>query len=97
MGVRHAREYSDILVDLKKAIKLIEDSYTFFEMTFVEWNALLIDEQDEVLEALADDVFYGLGEQAEIEVGSATVIYNKDEHKLEIKQGTSIIAEVSLI
>lgn len=97
MGVRHAREYSDILTDLKEAIKKIEDSYTFFEMTFVEWHALSGEEQLEVLEALADDVFFGLGEEPELEVGTAKVIYNKDEHKLEIKKDNSLIAEVSLI
>jgi len=97
MGVRHAREYSDILSDLKDAIKKIEDSYTFFEMSYIEWNALLIDEQEEVLEALADDVFYGLGEEPEIEVGSAKVTYNKEQHKLEIRKDEQLLATVNLI
>lgn len=97
MGVRHAREYSDILTDLKEAIKKIEDSYIFFEMTFVEWKALSTEEQLEVLEALADDVFYGLGEEPEIEVGTAKVIYNKEQHKLEIRKDSSLVAEISLI
>lgn len=97
MGVRHAREYSEILEDLKEAIKKIEDSYTFFEMTYVDWNGLSSDEQLEVLEALADDVFYGLGEEPEIEVGSAKVMYNKAEHKLEIRAGHELLAVVNLI
>lgn len=97
MGVKHAREYSDILVDLKEAIKKIEDSYTFFDMTSVQWQALLLDEQDEVLEALADDVFYGLGEEPVIEVGSAKVTYNNELHVLEVTKDSEVLATVNLI
>lgn len=84
MGVRHAREYSEILQELTTAIALIEDCYLFFEMELAEWEILSVKEQREVLEALADDVFYGLGEEPEIEVGSGTVVYLAPQHLIEI-------------
>lgn len=84
MGVRHAREYSDILQELTAAIAAIEDSYLFFEMEASDWNALSKDEQQEVLEALADDVFYGLGEEEEIAVGSGKVTYVPSLHRIEV-------------
>lgn len=97
MGVRHAREYSDILTDLTKAVGEIKDCYSFFEMEYVEWCSLSKDEQHEVLEALADDVFYGLGEDATIAVGSGVVHYNKDQHVIEVFQNEQVIQIVRLI
>lgn len=84
MGVRHAREYSDILQELTAAIAAIEDSYLFFEMDAADWSALGKEEQQEVLEALADDVFYGLGEDHEIVVGSGKVTYVPPLHRIEV-------------
>jgi hypothetical protein len=84
MGVRHAREYSEILQELTVAIATIEDSYLFFEMEGSDWKALNKEAQKEVLEALADDVFYGLSEDHEIEVGSGKVIYSAPLHRIEV-------------
>lgn len=97
MGVRHAREYSEILQELTTAIASIEDSYTFFEMEQADWAALSKEEQQEVLEALADDVFYGLGEQPEIEVGSGAVVYSAPLHRIEINVRGERLAVVHLI
>jgi len=97
MGVRHAREYSDILRELTTAIATIEDSYLFFEMEHADWKALSSDEQQEVLEALADDVFYGLGEDPEIEVGSGLVVYSAPLHRIEINVRGERLAVVHLI
>lgn len=97
MGVRHAREYKDILRDLTEAVGQIQDCYRFFEMEAIEWKALTADEQHEVLEALADDVFYGLGEEAVIEVGSGTVTYKATHHVIEVKQGDQVSRIVRLI
>lgn len=85
MGVRHAREYSEILQELTEAIAVIDDSYLFFEMEAADWNELDKAEQRDVLEALADDVFYGLGEHYEIAVGSGFVTYVPLLHRIEVK------------
>lgn len=97
MGVRHAREYSEILDELTEAIGKIEDSYRFFEMELLEWNALSTDERKEVLEALADDVFYGLGEESSIEVGSGVVRYKAQQHIIEVEQGDRVSRIVRLV
>ncbi|MEK4248340.1 hypothetical protein [Paenibacillus sp. FSL W7-1287] len=97
MGVRHAREYRDILQELTDAISNIEDCYLFFEMDVEAWNELQGEEKHEVLEALADDVFYGLGEHPEIEVGSGQVIYNSKLHHIVVKTNDQVYHTVRLI
>ncbi|MEK3884871.1 hypothetical protein [Paenibacillus sp. PL2-23] len=97
MGVRHAREYADILKELTEAVGQIDGSYTFFEMEQEEWAVLGEEDRREVMEALADDVFYGLGEQSEIGVGSGVVIYNSKHHVIEVSQGDNVIQIVRLI
>lgn len=97
MGVRHAREYADILKELTEAVGKIDGSYAFFEMEPEEWEALGAEDRHEVMEALADDVFYGLGENAEIEVGGGVVIYNSKYHVIEVSQGDNVIQIVRLI
>ncbi|MFC6334972.1 hypothetical protein ACFP56_20260 [Paenibacillus septentrionalis] len=97
MGVRHAREYSDILQELTEAVGLIEDCYLFFEMEESEWKALQPDEQYEVLEALADDVFYGLGEHQEITVGNGQVTYRPQLHRIDVFAGDTEHRSISLI
>lgn len=97
MGVRHAREYSDILKELTASIANITDSYHFFEMEENEWKALSAEEQLEVMEALADDVFYGLGENKEIDVGSGKVVYRKEQHVIDVYIGDDVHQIISLI
>ncbi|MFD0590550.1 hypothetical protein ACFQZE_21410 [Paenibacillus sp. GCM10027627] len=97
MGVRHAREYSDILKELTEAVGQIEESYTFFEMEPEEWEALPAEDRHEVMEALADDVFFGLGEDPEIEVGKGVISYNSKHHIIEVSQGDNVIQIIRLI
>lgn len=97
MGVRHGREYSDILKDLTEAVSEIEDSFTFFEMETAEWEGLPSEERHEVMEALADDLFFGLGENPVIEVGSGVINYNRQHHVIEVMQGNNVIQIVRLV
>ncbi|HUC94167.1 MAG TPA: hypothetical protein VMS09_19470 [Paenibacillus sp.] len=97
MGVKHAREYRDILRDLTDAVGGIADSYTFFDMTGEEWETLGESERREVMEALADDVFYGLGEQPTIEVGGGVVVYRPKHHVIEVSVDGTEIRIVRLI
>ncbi|RXZ79972.1 hypothetical protein EBB07_20660 [Paenibacillaceae bacterium] len=84
MGVRHGREYRDILKDLTEAVGAIGSSYSFFEMSEEEWGELGVEERSEVMEALADDVFYGLGVEPVIQVGQGTVTYHQKFHIIEV-------------
>ncbi len=97
MGVRHAREYADILQELTKAVGEIEQSYTFFEMEQEDWTGLSDAERTEVMEALADDIFFGLGEEPSIRVGGGQVHYNAKHHVIEVTQGEKLIQLVRLI
>jgi hypothetical protein len=97
MGVRHAREYSDILKDLTDAVRAIEHSYEFFEMSAEDWIGLGEEEKREVMEALADDVFYGLGMNPFIEVGRGAVHYHDKHHVIEVSVDGKEIRIVRLI
>ncbi|NIK79848.1 hypothetical protein FHS15_005015 [Paenibacillus castaneae] len=97
MGVRHAREYADILKDLTAAVGNIEGSYTFFEMEEDEWVVLPEEDRHEVMEALADDVFFGLGEDPVIAVGNGTITYNSKHHIIEVSQGDKVTQMIRLI
>ncbi|WP_336776758.1 hypothetical protein [Paenibacillus sp. MMO-58] len=96
MGVRHAREYADILKELTEAVSEVEGSYTFFEMEEEEWAALGADDRHEVMEALADDVFFGLGEQPFIEVGKGAITYHPKHHVIEVSHGDNVTRMIRL-
>ena len=87
MGVKFGREYEDIVKDLTAAIAQISDCYTFFEMTEAEWNELDEQEQLECIETLSDDIFFALGKNAKIQVGSGTLIYNPQRHVITVGHG----------
>ncbi|MNW32269.1 hypothetical protein D3C74_92100 [compost metagenome] len=97
MGVKHGREYEEILQELTAAVGQISDSYLFFEMESDEWGALGLEEQHEVNEALAEDLFYALGENSVITVGSGVVIHDPDHHQINILIGEEEITVVSLV
>ncbi|MDO7908686.1 hypothetical protein Q5741_20065 [Paenibacillus sp. JX-17] len=97
MGVKHGRDYGDILKDMTEAMQRIPDSYVFFEMEAEEWDRLGESERTEVSEALAEDVFYGLGTEPVIEVGSGVVIYDKENHRINVLIGEEELTFVSLI
>ncbi|WP_458120555.1 hypothetical protein [Paenibacillus sp. Z6-24] len=97
MGVKHGRDYEGILEDLTTALNLIPDSYMFFHMESKEWEALQDSEKREVQEALAEDLFYALGSESMIHVGSGIVIYDSDTHRINILIGEEEMTFVSLI
>lgn len=97
MGVKHGREYEDILTDLTTALDLIPDCYLFFQMPPEEWAGLQPNERREVQEALAEDLFYALGSEPSIQVGSGVVIYAADTHRIDILIGETEMTFVPLI
>lgn len=84
MGVRYGRAYGDILRELTEAVGGIEDSYRLCGMEAEEWAGLQDRERRETLEAIADDVFYGLGAQPVIAVGTGKVVYRPKFHVIEV-------------
>ncbi|GIO39907.1 hypothetical protein J41TS12_47680 [Paenibacillus antibioticophila] len=97
MGVKHGRDYEYILKDLTEAIGRIQDCYLFFEMEVSEWEQLDQEAKAEVQEALAEDLFYGLGSEPVIEVGSAVVIHDPEGHRINFLIGEEELTSVMLI
>ncbi|MNI80370.1 hypothetical protein D3C73_1368990 [compost metagenome] len=85
------------MTDLTQALSRIPDRYVFFEMDSEEWSRLGEAEQLEVDEALAEDLFYALGEESIIPVGSGVVIHDKDQHRIHILIGEEELTFVPLI
>ncbi|USB33354.1 hypothetical protein [Paenibacillus sp. YPG26] len=97
MGVKHARDYGDILAELTAAVGLIEDSYVFFEMEADDWERLGEADRREVHEALAEDLFYGLGTEPVIRVGSGMLMLDSNLHRINILVGDTELATVLLV
>ncbi|MNJ63383.1 hypothetical protein D3C77_592800 [compost metagenome] len=97
MGVKHGRDYEYILADFTEAVGRIPDCYDFFEMDSLEWEGLSGEEKHEVLEALAEDLFFGLGSEPVIAVGSAVVIYDPEAHRINVLIGDEELTSVKLI
>lgn len=97
MGVKHGRDYEQILADLTEAVGRIPDSYEFFEMEAAEWEGLSGDERYEVQEALAEDLFFALGTEPVISVGSAVVIHDAENHRINLLIGEDELTSVALI
>ncbi|WP_054955418.1 hypothetical protein [Paenibacillus dakarensis] len=96
MGVKHGRDYGDILKELTEAVGRIPDSYVFFEMDSEEWSSLGDTDKNEVYEALAEDLFYGLGTEPVIPVGSGVVMHDQVNHRIHILIGDEDLAFVAL-
>ncbi|WP_420916824.1 hypothetical protein [Paenibacillus thiaminolyticus] len=96
MGVAYGRPYKDILEELVAAIALIPDGYQFFDMGQEEWEALGEQERHEVLEALGDDVFYGLGQERLLFIGSGSVQYDPEFHLIEVVVDSATVARIAL-
>lgn len=97
MGVKHARDYGDILTELTAAVGLIDDSYVFFEMEASDWERLSEEDKHEVHEALAEDIFYGLGTEPVITVGSGVIMHDLDLHRINVLVGDTELATVNLV
>ncbi|WP_138496380.1 hypothetical protein [Paenibacillus pinistramenti] len=97
MGVKHGRDYALILAELTEAMAAVPDSYIFFEMEPEDWERLPQEDRREVWEALAEDLFYGLGEEPVITVGSAVVMHDGAVHRINVLIGEEELTTISLI
>ncbi|RAR39597.1 hypothetical protein [Paenibacillus sp. MDMC362] len=97
MGVKHGRDYGEILAELTEAVGRISDSYVFFEMEAGDWDNLGEAERNEVHEALAEDLFYALGTEPVINVGSGVVMHDQKNHRIHILIGEEELAFVALV
>lgn len=97
MGVRYNREYSDIVRDLGAALGQIDNCCDVFEMERDEWNGLEQAEQTQFLHTLADDIFYGLGTEPRIVIGSGKVQYDAVHHTIRVWTDEQIVHLIKLV
>jgi hypothetical protein len=97
MGIKFAREYEDIITDLTKAIMNIDNFYNIFDMNGDDWSNITTEEKFEYAKTLADDLFFGLGNDPEFEIGNTTLLYNKDIHAISFYRNSELITSISLI
>lgn len=97
MGVKFNREYSEILMDLTDAVENIADCYRFFEMEEKDWDILGDRERRELVQTLSDDLFYALGRQKSIGVGSGQIEYDPRNHLIKVITGPQVVRIVRLI
>jgi len=97
VGVKFNREYKEILTDLTHAVSTIPDCHDFFEMNGADWQKLREDEKVELVQTLADDIFYGLGLDPQMEVGSGQIEYDPKNHVIKVTTDPQVVHIVRLI
>ncbi len=97
MGVKYNREYQDILSDFSRAIAAISDCHELFEMSAEDWLELTDEEREEIIQTLADDLFYGLGSDKRMTIGSGVVEYDSKSHVIKVTAIPQVTQIVRLI
>ncbi|WP_058301395.1 hypothetical protein [Gorillibacterium timonense] len=97
MGVKFAREYEEIVEELTDALLEVQGSYEFLDMTDEDWEALAESERRECIRTLADDVFYGLGTEPDLELGNGKVAYDARKHWIQVADGDKVTRIIRLI
>jgi hypothetical protein len=97
MGIKFARDYNEIIDELTPEILRINNFYEFFDMSESDWGELDKEEQKECAKTLADDIFFGLNEEAEISLGDGAVKYDKSKNSIEVFENDVLLKHISLI
>lgn len=97
MGIKFGREYRDIIDDFTNALQEIEGCHEFLEMSVEDWGELNEGERKECIKTLADDLFYGLGTEAQMNVGDCTVTHDPKRHVIRIDQGEALTRVIHLV
>ncbi len=97
MGVKHSREYTIIIEELMSAVMQVDNFYQFVEMTQTHWQSLDISEQVEMTRTIADDLLYGLELEANIELGSGLVSYDRANHTITVSSNDQLVKQISLV
>jgi len=97
VGVKFNREYEDISEEMAKAIATIEDCYEFFDMDRDDWQSLDEEERYECVRTLSDDIFYALGLDRTVRVGSGTVEYDAAKHYIKVSASPEFTHVIKLI
>jgi hypothetical protein len=96
VGVKFTRAYREIIDDLVPAIASIRDCHLFLEMSPEDWSRMAEQERTECIRTLADDLFYGLGAERRIAVGSGLLEYDAEKHLIKVKPDSAVIHLINL-
>ncbi|MFC5699768.1 hypothetical protein ACFPVX_00625 [Cohnella faecalis] len=96
MAIRYTREYDQILDDLSRAIATVPDFYDAFEMEAADWEELSDDERSVCVRTLADDIFYALGADPEIPVGTGTASYDASHGFIKVAATDQLVHVIPL-
>lgn len=96
MAIRYTREYDLILDDLSQALVTVPEFFDAFEMNENEWRELSEDEQAVCVRTLADDVFYALGADPEVPVGTGAAYYDAAHSVIRVEATAHLVHVVSL-
>lgn len=97
MGVRFAREYPEILDELKHAVGQIQEIYEMVGMSEAQWREMSDSIRESCVKTLADDLFYGLGAESRIEVGKGYVQHDTQKHVIVVYDGGNTTHIVKLV
>jgi len=95
-GIVFKREYDLIIRDLMDAVQKIEDFYKFIEMNREDWEALGKEEKIDCIRAMSNDVFYGLGGQPVLPVGSGMAVYDRKKGYIKVFDGEKCTQVIQL-
>jgi hypothetical protein len=97
MGIKYTRVYSVLNDEFAEYLLEVEDLYDFFEMSKEEWNYHNDEDKRSLAKTVADDLFYGLSSENEINVGSAVVSLDNSNEiiKFTYENGSSKILHMN--
>ena len=82
MGVKHGREYEEIISELADAMVPLGMAMYFLRWRQEEWSELDEEQCKGLMEVLADDVFYALGEESVHHVGGSVYVAYRPKHHM---------------
>ena len=74
----------------------IDNFYEFFDMTLEDWNLSSKADRISIAKTMADDLFYALGSDTEIELGSGAIKYKQEEAVIKIFNKNTFVCDISL-
>ena len=97
LGVKYNREYKDIINELSKVIQNIDNFYEFIMIETADWINLNKVEQDEIVNTIADDIFFALGSENIVKLGNGLIKYNAEMNVVEVYKQDKHIEAIKLI
>lgn len=97
MGIKHGREYRDIIQDFSRAIITIHGCNELFEMEDADWAEMNAEQKMELVQTLADDIFYALAADPQIEIGDSVIQHDPVNHVIKVVNNEQVIHLVRLV